>query len=63
MTCQLSYSLLRKVVINYGWNDLLFLQDLCPTLDLYSVSTAWLENRKYVLKAKGIEGDLIILWL
>ena len=33
-----------------------------PNLDLYSLTDGWLENSKYICKAKGTKGDLIVTW-
>jgi hypothetical protein len=39
------------------------LQTLFPTMDLYSISTGWLESREYIAKARGTAGDVIVLWM
>lgn len=64
MEVEVSYEILKNIVNEFGWDDLLlFLQDMCPTFDLYNVSTSWFKNKNYILKAKGVHGDLIISWL
>lgn len=60
---KLEYEMLKKVVAENGWDDLLiFLQDMFPNFDLYSVSQDWYWNRQYICKAKGVLGDVIIEW-
>ena len=31
-------------------------------LQLFSMSSDWRENRKYILKLKGSKGDLLVYW-
>jgi hypothetical protein len=47
-----------------GTNDefLDYLNDVCD-YDLYSFSLDWIQNRRYVLKAKGTKGDLVVRWV
>jgi len=39
-----------------------FLKSKFPQKDIYSVSNAWYIDKKYICKAKGKYGDLIIGW-
>lgn len=38
------------------------LQKLFPKHQLYNISLGWREDRKYILKAKGLLGDVIVGW-
>lgn len=38
------------------------LKDKYPVYELYNISLGWRENRKYILKAKGVYGDVIVNW-
>lgn len=33
-----------------------------PELLLYEISTEWLKSRKYIAKAKGVNGDICVYW-
>lgn len=33
-----------------------------PSYDLYSISTGWLESCRYIAKARGTYGDVIVSW-
>lgn len=39
-----------------------WLQSLFPTFDLFSLSLDWRTNPEYILKAKGVRGDVLVLW-
>ena len=34
----------------------------CPDYELYRYGLDWLHDRKYILKFRGTNGDLIIYW-
>ena len=53
----------KEVVREKGWDAFLSrLQTEFPDRDLYSVSTSWYDNPKYICKAKGARGDVVIGW-
>lgn len=61
MEIRANYDHFSVLVKNFGWNGLLeHLNNVIPSFNLYSVSQDWLENRKYICKARGARGDLII---
>lgn len=35
---------------------------LYPERDLYSLSLDWRKNKQYVMKAKGVQGDVLVGW-
>lgn len=41
---------------------LVMLQEEYPQMDFYKISTSWIEDRTFICKVKGMEGDLIIRW-
>jgi hypothetical protein len=53
-----------KMFVNaYGWDALLDeLNRQFPNYNLYSLSQDWFENRRFILKARGGNGDIIIGW-
>lgn len=54
-----SYDLMNK------WTNeevLTYLQKIFPERLLYSISLGWRDNRKYILKARGLAGDVIVGW-
>ena len=58
-----NYEDFKNIVDELGWNGLLkHLQELCPQFKLCSTSQAWYEDSKYILKARGTYGDVIIRW-
>jgi hypothetical protein len=61
MEIELSYKLMKGFVNVMGWDALLnYLATSYPQLELYSVSRSWFDDSKYILKAKGSYGDLIV---
>jgi hypothetical protein len=59
----LNYDMLKRIVKVCGWDDfLMFLQDMCPAFEIYSVSMDWFDNKDYICKAKGVYGDVVIGW-
>lgn len=38
------------------------LKQMYPHRNLYSISTGWRESERYILKARGTGGDLIVGW-
>lgn len=32
-------------------------------LELYSLSTSWIQDKQYIMKAKGVKGDVIVTWI
>lgn len=39
-----------------------FLKALVPHFELYRISTDWLSSDKYIAKARGVYGDVVIYW-
>lgn len=39
------------------------LEGLFPEHGLYRMSVAWRKDKRYILKAKGTRGDVIVGWL
>ena len=59
----MSYSVATAIVFRFGLTGFLtILQLRFPALGLYSVSTPWLHDAKFICKAKGARGDLIVSW-
>lgn len=59
----MSYKVAKAIYDLSGPDALLnVLQLRFPNLGLYSLSGSWLENPKYICKAKGSKGDLIVTW-
>lgn len=55
------YAYYVTIVDNHGWDALLsHLQRIYPQFGLYSVSQSWYQHKRYILKARGTNGDLII---
>ena len=54
-----------KVLTRKGWDGLLAELESATgyALELFSVSTDWAEDESYILKAKGVRGDLIVSWV
>jgi hypothetical protein len=64
MEAKVSYRLMRGFVQLLGWDmTFKYLQQTFTELELYTVSKEWFDNPKYILKAKGAKGDLIITFL
>jgi hypothetical protein len=64
MEAKVSYRLMRGFVQLLGWDmTFKYLQQTFMELDLYSVSQDWFDDPKFILKAKGTKGDLIISFL
>ena len=62
MRMNTSYEKLKDYAKNNGMEALLeYLDNKCG-YGLYSLSTGWLDNKKYILKAKGETGDLLVTW-
>jgi hypothetical protein len=58
---KLSHELMKGMVNMLGWDMLLsYLETTYPQLELYSLSKDWFNDPKYILKAKGVKGDLIV---
>jgi hypothetical protein len=61
MEVKLSHKLMKGIVNMLGWDLLLnYLRTTYPQLELYNVSQSWFKDPKYILKAKGNKGDLIV---
>lgn len=59
-----NYSIAKKIVDIIGWEGFLkLLQYRYKSLDLFKVSKSWYQDPRFILKAKGINGDLVIGWL
>lgn len=59
----LSYSKSKEMVNNVGFKGWLdYLRKMFPAHRLYAVSQDWYSNKKYVCKARGENGDIIIGW-
>lgn len=43
-------------------NILKALQIMYPKRKLYSISLGWRESKNYILKAKGVNGDVVVGW-
>lgn len=41
---------------------LAMLQKKYPEFHLYKISREWLKSKKFIAKAKGIIGDVVIYW-
>ncbi|WP_243299155.1 hypothetical protein [Bacillus litorisediminis] len=53
----------KKIVKDKGWDNFLnTLQNQYPDRELYKVSMDWYDDMKYICKAKGVMGDVIIGW-
>lgn len=39
-----------------------YIQDIFPTLELFKISTDWMEDSRFICKVKGTKGDVIIEW-
>jgi hypothetical protein len=35
---------------------------LAPDFELYSLSLGWRESSNYILKARGVYGDIVVYW-
>lgn len=58
-----SYTEAKRMVEHEGFSGWLdYLKKLYPEKCLYVISTSWFENRKFICKAKGSYGDLLIGW-
>jgi hypothetical protein len=61
MEVELDYKLMKGFVNMLGWDKLLnYLATSYPHLELYCVSRSWFDDPKFILKAKGSYGDLIV---
>jgi hypothetical protein len=61
MEVKLSHKLMKGLVNMLGWDQLLnYLNTTYPQLELYSVSKDWFNDSKFILKARGAKGDLIV---
>ena len=57
----MDYSECFNFVEEYGMDAFLEkLNDLFPNRKLYTFTTAWLEDRNYICKARGLHGDVLI---
>lgn len=57
----MNYNFLKKLILKLGKDEFLVLfQSLYSELKLYNMSVDWVTNSKYLLKFKGVEGDLIV---
>lgn len=63
MTLKLNHKHLSSIVEHFGWDGLIeHLDNVHPNLGIYSVSQDWIEDSKYICKAKGSFGDLVIIF-
>jgi hypothetical protein len=61
MEIELDHELMKGVVNVLGWDGLLnYLATSYHHLELYSVSRSWFDDPKFILKARGSYGDLIV---
>lgn len=59
----IDYNKAKLIVKEQGFEGWLsYLNTLFPNRDFYTVSTFWYEDSKYICKAKGQFGDLIVGW-
>jgi len=40
-----------------------YFQNMFPKFNLYNFSLGWLESKNFILKFRGVDGDLIVGWL
>lgn len=63
MDIKMMYILLKNIYLELGEENFFNIFDKSfPDYNLYDMSQDWVENKKYILKFKGIYGDLIIKW-
>lgn len=45
-------------------NEAMFgvINSIYPDRELYSMSLDWCDNKQYVLKVKGVKGDVLVGW-
>ena len=56
--------LVHKLLLKMSDADILtLLKCQFPQRDLYQISTDWRDDRKYILKARGARGDVIVGWI
>lgn len=60
----LIYDQMKQFVKENGWDEfLLLLQNEFPAHRLYAVSQGWYyDGSKYICKARGTRGDVIVGW-
>ncbi|WP_156290804.1 hypothetical protein [Oceanobacillus salinisoli] len=59
----MNHSEAKSFVREHGEDGFLeYLQDQYPSYDLGGFSTAWEFDKKYICKARGRNGDIIIGW-
>ncbi|WP_141695039.1 hypothetical protein [Paenibacillus kribbensis] len=59
----MDYGFAKTMVDVLGWDGFLErLNIFFPGKDLFEVSQDWYKDMKYVLKARGSQGDLILYW-
>ncbi len=59
-----NYSIAKQIVDIIGWEGFLkLLQHRYKSLGLFKISKSWYQDPKFILKAKGTNGDLIIGWI
>lgn len=64
MEVKISHKSLKGIVNMLSWEHLLnYLKTKYPQLELYCVSKDWFDDPKYILKARGAKGDLIVTFL
>lgn len=64
MNVTLNYHLVRKLFNVLGMDKFIEgFNDAYEDLQLYSMSDAWLNDSKYILKLRGTGGDLVVSWI
>lgn len=63
MEIKLNYEDAKKIVETIGKDAFLKLfQAIYKHFDLYTMSLDWINSSKYILKFKGMNGDLVVDW-
>lgn len=63
MNIQLEYFAIRRLFLLVGADKFIeVFRALYPKLGLYSYSYSWLESKEFILKFRGIYGDVVVDW-
>lgn len=52
----------RNTFLKLTYEEIIELLESITGFDLYSMSIVWRESADYILKAKGVNGDVIVNW-